>query len=527
VSTSDRKDADHVAGPDDEIDVRSPSLIRARRLLRGWSANLLQMLLGMVQQVALIPIFLHYWSSGTLAAWLAIYAAGNLVFIADGGLHLRAINRFFSLRACAVGDARTAHFFAAMLRVYAMLVGLLIVLLLPALLVFRPSQSLGFTAVADFDVSFAVMILGTLLTVPSNLATALYRARGHYERAVRLQVWAMIIGQLGQLAAITFTGSLLAVTLAYVISLVATSLFIVSIDAPTLFPFLRRAQGRRSWYWIAGQFRLALPFGIAWATELALTNAPVLLVSAFVSDRVAVVQWGLTRVVAGLIRALCTQTTLPLAAELGHDYAMGMKDELRSLYARGSVLVSLLASVAVSGLLAFWPDFFSIWTHGSIPDDPSLTGTLLVGTALAAPSILALSYANYSDRGKLLAWAKSLQFVVFLGLSLGLIPMFGPLGAALAIVLSEITLQFGAITVRILRETLDRPFRHLAFLIVMIAAVTLSGWGLGAGIRLIVPGGTVAHLIFETALWLLIILLVASPLTNAAVRNRVIATIPQ
>ena len=85
-----------------------------------------------------------------------------------------------------------------------------------------------------------------------------------------------------------------------------------------------RAPGFR-WRWVIGQFRKAIPFGVAGATELALLNLPVLLVSAFVSDRVAVAQWGLTRVVAGLLRALCIQTTLPLAAELGHDYAVGAR----------------------------------------------------------------------------------------------------------------------------------------------------------------------------------------------------------
>ena len=513
--------------PDDGTGVSISSFTRAQRLLQGWSANLLQMVLGIVQQVALIPVFLQYWTSDTLAGWLVIYAAGNLILIADFGLHLRAINRFLALRTSVVCDVRTGQFFAAMLRVYAMLVGVLIVLLSSAMLVFRPSASLGFAAIPDFDLSFAVMILGTLLTVPANLATALYRARGHYGRAVRLQSWAMLIAQLGQLAAVILTGSLLVVTWAYVIALAATSLYIVTIDAPKLFPFLRGAEGRRSWYWIFGQFRLALPFGIAWATELALTNAPVLLVSAFVSDRVAVVQWGLTRVVAGLIRALCTQVTLPLAAELGHDYAMGMKDQLRSLYARGSVLVSLLASVAVAGLLAFWPDFFSIWTHGAVPDDPVLTATLLVGTAMAAPSILALSYANYSDRGALLAWAKSLQFAVFLGLSLLLIPMLGPLGAALAIVLCEVTVQFGIVTMRILRQTLDRPIHHLVFLVTMIAVVTLGGWGVGVGIRMAIPGNAFAHLVFEVALWFVIVMLAASPLSKLAVRTRLAASIPQ
>ena len=46
-----------------------------------------------------------------------------------------------------------------------------------------------------------------------------------------------------------------------------------------------------------------------------------------------------------------------------------------------------------------------------------LTITLLIGTAAVAPSILALGYANYSNRGDLLVRTKGLQLVVFLVLS--------------------------------------------------------------------------------------------------------------
>jgi O-antigen/teichoic acid export membrane protein len=152
----------------------------------------------------------------------------------------------------------------------------------------------------------------------------------------------------------------------------------------------------------------------------------------------AVAQWGLTRVIAGLLRSLCIQTTLPLAAELGHDYAVGLKDQLRSLYARGSVFVTVQASVVVSGLLPFWPDFYALWTHGAIPYDPSLAITLLIGTGAIAPSILALGYANYSNRGKLLVRTKGLQLIVFLVLSFVLMPSMGPLGAAIAGVLSDL-----------------------------------------------------------------------------------------
>src|SRR3954468_10240333 len=91
---------------------------RARRLFSGWSANLVQMVLGITQQVALVPVFLHFWTGETLAAWLVVYAVGNLVFIADAGLQFRAINRFLGFKSGVDCDGRTAWFYAAMLRIY-------------------------------------------------------------------------------------------------------------------------------------------------------------------------------------------------------------------------------------------------------------------------------------------------------------------------------------------------------------------------------------------------------------------------
>ena len=59
---------------------------RARRIFGGWSANIVQVLLALTQQIVLIPLFLKFWTSDTLSAWLTIFAAGNLVLAADAGL---------------------------------------------------------------------------------------------------------------------------------------------------------------------------------------------------------------------------------------------------------------------------------------------------------------------------------------------------------------------------------------------------------------------------------------------------------
>lgn len=505
------------------VGVSGPS--RARRLFAGWSANFVQMILGMTQQVALVPVFLHFWTSEVLAAWLAIYAVGNLVMIADGGLQFRAINRFLAFKSSVDCDGRTARFYVALLRIYQVLGGVLVVLALVGSQLVSPATVLGFRAVANFDTAFAVMTVGLLLYLPTGLVSGLYRARGLYGRAVRLQNWSMLISQVGQLVAVIMTGNLLAVTFAYAATQVLTMAYVLAIDAPRLFPFLRGASVRHSWRWIVGQFRLAFPFAVATTTEIVLQYLPVLLVSAFVSDRVAVAQWGLTRIAAGMLRMLSVQTTLPLAAELGHDYAIGSKEQLRNLYARGSVFVTLLASVVVSGLLPFWPDFFVLWTNGVIPYDPLLTVTLLIGTSMIAPSILAFGYASYSNRGALLVRTKGLQFAVFVMLSLVLIPPMGPLGAAIAIVASDLLVQFAVLAI-IMRQTLQHPLRHVAFLLQIMVAVTLCGWGLGTAIRSLLHGIGPVHFAAECTLWLVAVALIASPLLNTRLRNRLVARIP-
>src|SRR6201988_465772 len=155
---------------------------RAQRLFGGWGANLTQLMLGITQQVGLVPVLVHFTSGVFLAAWLALYAAGSLVAIADSGLHARALNRFLSVKSCGDPDGRMRRYYGAVLRVYFVATGLLIVAVLAAIASIAPLRVLGFQQVPHFDASFTVMVAGMLATLPSNVVAALYRARGLYGR---------------------------------------------------------------------------------------------------------------------------------------------------------------------------------------------------------------------------------------------------------------------------------------------------------------------------------------------------------
>ena len=153
---------------------------RARRIFGGWSANVVGLVLALTQQIVLIPLFLKYWTGETLAAWLAIFAAGMLALTLDAGLHVWSLNRFLQFKARADCDRRTNRFYGAMLRLYAGYSAVLILTVLTAFSVFAPSRLLGFSYEPAFDLSFAIMaplfpvvksVSGAFRSVSMKLAT--------------------------------------------------------------------------------------------------------------------------------------------------------------------------------------------------------------------------------------------------------------------------------------------------------------------------------------------------------------------
>jgi O-antigen/teichoic acid export membrane protein len=498
---------------------------RARRIFGGWSANIFGLILALTQQIVLIPLFLKYWSSATLAAWLAIFAAGMLVLTLDAGLHAWSLNRFLQFKSRADCDRRSRRFYGAMLRLYTVYAVLLVLIMLAIFTVATPSRVLGFSSEPQFDLSFAIMAFGTILMIPSNLATAVYRARGLYGRIGVLQAWGLAIGQAGQIVGVVTTGSLAVVTTAFVAGQLVIAMFLIFSDVYRRFPFLERSGSRIAARWAVAQFVDALPFSVANFVELGLGYLSVLLIGFFVSDRIAIAQWSLTRTIVNLLRQVSYQASLPIAAELGHDHAVGLRDSLQRLYVRGSVILVLIAATATSGALVFWPDFFAVWTHGAIPYDPTLSLMLLLGTCVATPALLAMSYAGYSNRGPLLLRAKSMQLALFVVLSLLLISRFGPMGAAVALVASELIAQSAFLATVIVGETLQRPVRYALVLLAMMVTIVAAGAALAETIGRLAPGGGLTHFVVECALWLAAVALFAGPLLHAPLRNRLLATL--
>ena len=87
--------------------------------------------------------------------------------------------------------------------------------------------------------------------------------------------------------------------------------------------------------------------------------------------------------------------------------------------------------------------------------------------------------------------------------------------------------QFGLLALIVIRQTLQQPARHVAFLAAVMVVVTLCGWGLGTVIRSAVPWTGLTRFVFECALWLAAVALIASPLASKHIRARLSDAIPQ
>jgi hypothetical protein len=111
-------------------------------------------------------------------------------------------------------------------------------------------------------------------------------------------------------------------------------------------------------------------------------------------------------------------------------------------------------------------------------------------------------------------------------LALALTPMMGPLGTAIAIVATDLLIQFALVALTIISETLEKPVRHVAFLFGVMIAVTGFGWGVGHLIRAILPLNGLVGFVVECSLWLAIMALAASPLLRAETRAKLAAIIP-
>jgi O-antigen/teichoic acid export membrane protein len=220
---------------------------------------------------------------------------------------------------------------------------------------------------------------------------------------------------------------------------------------------------------------------------------------------------------------LLTGGLLPyLAAQSGKD----ARHRIMEAYALGLRLLALLVFPACFGLAAVAPTLLPlIYGQDFAAAVPSAT-ILLAGTAFAATSSVATTYLFAMERTRFVLWTGSVSAVLVVIAGLTVIPWFGPVGAAAARVVIQISVLI--VTAWYIERVLHAPTPFVSLARITIAALICAI--VARGVTLFLPSAQALPLAIAAGMFTFAISIRAMRALPAADGDRLlnaVATLPR
>lgn len=413
----------------------------ASRLISGSVAQWAQIGVTIIAQVVLVPIYLSHWSVEEYGVWLAVQGIMSVLSMLDMGYQTYMAFEFLRLVRSDTPLLCKSLWSALIVGVIVSLVQILIIV---SIIVFGAMPFLlGVETKLDLALlnhaAIALLLQGLtwlfLMTLPGLMVRAL-AGYGYFSRMAWWSFAYAIISSVAPITAVVMGGNLLHASLALtgVSAIYGLGLYIqlirllklerIKLVKPSL------SLGFRNFY-------LSLPL-LGKSLLENVRQQGVRLILAPLSGAAGLAAFSTMRTGANVALQGLNTVIYPLVPDLMrflHD-----RDQPRSDAAFSTiwvVVVFILAPGIVALQIAFEP-FFAIWTQGKIPFNPALFATLSLGVLVYAVIQPAMAVVMGNNLTKVQLAIAVLAAVVVLGSLFMLVPVFGILGAGIALLLAEI-----------------------------------------------------------------------------------------
>lgn len=425
----------------------------AVRIISGSAAAWSRIAVTMLSQIALVPLFLHYWSPEIYGVWLAIQALIVIMTMLDLG-HQTYIG--YELLRYARKDMLTFCKYlwsAVMMGVCIALFQILLIVvfiyagLIPRL-VGEASTAIGHVLDQNIiDAAGVVLLLqGLTWMITTTVSGFFVRALepfGYYARLAWWGVFHLIITNTAPAIAVVLGADLqgagIVMAITAILCYIPIYVDMFSLMRKEKIPFLKPS-------WKVGIRNVLLGTGVT--GKLLLENARqqgVRLLLALVSNAVALAAFSTMRTGANVALQGLNTITNPLMPDLMRF--LHSRDQMRSEAAFGTVWVVVVALIApaVIFLQGIVEPLFYLWTNNRITFDPALFALLSLSVLIYAVSqpALAVVIGNNLMKAQLILSASSAILVV--GGIFVLVPIMGITGAGVALVIAEIAASVGYI----------------------------------------------------------------------------------
>jgi len=418
----------------------------AARLISGSAASWVRIAITMVSQLALVPIYLNFWSVETYGVWLAIQALVAIMTMIDLGHQTYLGYEFLRFGRNDLKELSRYLWSGVSIGMGIGTLQILLILILihtgalPYLL--GDNQVQQQTIITDAGT--VLLLQGIVWLIASSTGGLLLRALEPYGYFPRMAWWGVcstFVQNVAPAVAVFFGAGLLTAGI-----VLAVASLIANIPIFMDMFYLMRKEGIR---FSVPSLKLGYKNFLrstAVAGKLLLENARqqgVRIVLAPMSGAASLAAFSTMRTGSNVALQGLNTITNPLMPDLMRY--LHSRDQVHSVAAFGTVwivVVALLAPAVVI-LQAFVEPLFSLWTQGLIPFDPSLFALLSLSVLIYAvvQPAMAVVLGNNLIRQQLVL--SVLAAITVIGVMIILVPLMGILGAGVALLLGELIAAVG------------------------------------------------------------------------------------
>lgn len=380
-----------------------------RRIVAGLGANAFAQGVGIVIQLASLPLFLHQWDAATYGTWLMLSALPAYLSMADVGMVTAAGNRM--TMAMGQGDRAQATQLFHSATAFIGVVGVVLALIAFALAAWLPLPK---AVDADARLALAALAACMLVTIVGGLVDALFKATGRYPVGTMLASLVRLAEWGGSMLGLLSIGSFSGVAIGGLMARVAGTVVAAAIARSGSHGITWGIKSARR-DTVRELIRPAASFMVFPMSNALNFQGMTLLVGAAFGP-VTVALFNTYRTIARVAVQATSIYSLALWAEFSRMFGNGGSDAVRRVY-RKSTLIGFGSAVGFSVLLfALAPWLLDVWSHGEIAYVPLTMLLMLTYAALDSawhvPRVLLLSVNHHHQLAILSLVTAALVLVV-------------------------------------------------------------------------------------------------------------------
>jgi O-antigen/teichoic acid export membrane protein len=413
-----------------------------RRLVLGFGAQTLTIVVLVGERFLMVPLFLYAWGLNLYEDYLLLGAAVGFVRLVDFGME--------SYYSASLRLSFAAGRYEEFERHIATGLGIYLIVVFAALsvstsFIWLPvTEYLGLSGFSEPDATIVcwVMILSRLVALPRAVIRPIYTAHGEFSRGENMFTFMSAAQTIIGAGLLLFKVSPVTYSIVLALTLYLTSWLPMLLDQRRRYPKLRYRVALPNRQELRGVGRHSGLFLVRDWGDLLLNYLPVLLIGLLARQPGSILIFSTSRALVGLARQFTIQLARSGAFEMSRQIAQQDEKGLMRLYLMLGRSIGVLTGLTSAFILLTAKPLIDLWTRGHAPFDALIIIAFLAGVLISGPTQNAAMLLNMSNVPRPLAVAASVQVCVATLLMAALVPPFGALGAAVALAFSECV--FGA-----------------------------------------------------------------------------------